>query len=66
MDSRVQNMFTYPPFPLATVFGIISVVKESLTTVADRNKYKTQLYNLDVIISVGYSVKSMRGIQFRQ
>jgi hypothetical protein len=48
------------------VFGFISVVKESLTTAADGNKYKTQLYHLDVIISVGYRVKSMRGIQFRQ
>ncbi len=44
----------------------ISVVKESLTTAADGKKYKTQLYNLDVIISVGYRVKSMRGTQFRQ
>ena len=28
-------------------------------------KYETTLYNLDVIISVGYRVKSKRGIQFR-
>lgn len=28
--------------------------------------YETQVYNLDVIISVGYRVKSQRGIQFRQ
>lgn len=28
--------------------------------------YETQMYNLDVIISVGYRVKSQRGIQFRQ
>jgi hypothetical protein len=43
-----------------------SVVKESLTTAADGKKYKTQYYNLDVIISVGYRVKSVRGTQFRQ
>lgn len=42
-----------------------SVVKESLTTAADGKKYKTKLYNLDVIISVGYRVKSLRGTQFR-
>lgn len=35
-----------------------SVVKESLTTASDGKKYKTKYYNLDVIISVGYRVKS--------
>ena len=39
----------------------ISVVKESLTTAKDGKKYKTKFYNLDVIISVGYRVKSKRG-----
>ncbi len=43
-----------------------SVVKESLTTAADGKKYKTKFYNLDVIISVGYRIKSIRGTQFRQ
>ena len=42
-----------------------SVVKYSLTTAADGKKYNTSLYNLDVIISVGYRVKSQRGTQFR-
>jgi len=44
----------------------VSVVKESLTTAADGKNYKTKFYNLDVIISVGYRVKSNRGTQFRQ
>ena len=42
-----------------------SVVKESLTTAADAKNYATKFYNLDVIISVGYRVKSLRGTQFR-
>lgn len=42
-----------------------SVAKESLTTAADGKQYRTQLYNLDVVISVGYRVKSLRGTQFR-
>ncbi|MDB5207736.1 MAG: death-on-curing family protein [Flavisolibacter sp.] len=42
-----------------------AVVKESLTTAADGKKYKTRLYNLDVIISTGYRIKSHRGTQFR-
>lgn len=43
----------------------ISVGKESLLTASDGKKYKTKFYNLDVIISVGYRVKSVRGTQFR-
>ena len=42
-----------------------SVVKEYLTTASDGKRYKTKLYNLDVVISVGYRVKSIRGTQFR-
>jgi len=43
-----------------------SVVKEYLTTALDGKNYKTKFYNLDVIISVGYRIKSLRGTQFRQ
>lgn len=43
-----------------------SVVKESLTTAGDGKNYRTKYYNLDVIISVGYRVKSPIGTRFRQ
>ena len=43
-----------------------SVRKDSLLTASDGKKYRTKIYNLDVIISVGYRVKSKRGTQFRQ
>ncbi|RZJ60728.1 MAG: Fic/DOC family protein, partial [Hymenobacter sp.] len=43
-----------------------SVSKESLLTAADGKTYRTKFYNLDVIISVGYRVKSPRGTSFRQ
>jgi len=43
-----------------------SVVKEYLTTAIDGKNYNTKFYNLDVIISVGYRVKSLRGTQFRK
>lgn len=43
-----------------------SVSEESSVTASDGKKYKTRLYNLDVIISVGYRVKSKRGIIFRK
>ena len=42
-----------------------SVVKDYLTTAADGKNYRTRIYNLDVIISVGFRVKSSRGTQFR-
>lgn len=42
-----------------------SVVKNFLTTAADGKPYNTHYYNLDVIISVGYRVKSLRVMQFR-
>jgi hypothetical protein len=43
----------------------ISVSKDSLLTALDGKKYKTKFYNLDVIISIGYRVKSQRGTHFR-
>ena len=46
----------------------ISTVKESLTVQQEGNRSvrrRVELYNLDVIISVGYRVKSLRGTQFR-
>lgn len=43
-----------------------SVVKEYLTTASDGKKYRTNYYNLDAVISVGYRVNSDRTIQFRR
>jgi prophage maintenance system killer protein len=43
-----------------------SVVRKFRTTAADRKSYNTGHYNLDVIISVGYRVKSIQGTRFRQ
>ncbi|MBN6079364.1 virulence RhuM family protein [Aggregatibacter actinomycetemcomitans] len=43
-----------------------SVVANFATTARDGKTYQVDYYNLDVIISVGYRVKSLRGTQFRQ
>jgi hypothetical protein len=43
-----------------------SVVKESLTTAADGKNYRTQLYHLDLILAIGFRIRSPRGAQFRQ
>ncbi len=42
-----------------------AVVAEFATTAADGKTYQVEYFNLDVIISVGYRVKSHRGTQFR-
>ena len=42
-----------------------SVIKDFLITAADGKNYQTKFFNLDVIISVGYRVKSLCGTQFR-
>ena len=42
-----------------------AVVANFATTAADGKTYQVDYYNLDVIISVGYRVKSQRGVQFR-
>ncbi|QLQ33253.1 MAG: virulence RhuM family protein [Candidatus Thiothrix singaporensis] len=42
-----------------------SVIANFATTAADGKTYQMEHFNLDVIISVGYRVKSHRGTQFR-
>lgn len=42
-----------------------SVVRNFRTTASDGKNYNTNFYNLDVIISVGYRVKSLQATQFR-
>jgi hypothetical protein len=42
-----------------------SVCRKFQHTAKDGKKYNINFYNLDVIISVGYRVKSLRGTQFR-
>lgn len=43
-----------------------SVVAKFATTAADGKTYQVEHYNLDLIISIGYRVKSKRGVEFRR
>lgn len=43
-----------------------SVIKESLITAADGKPYRTKLYRLEMVLAIGYRVRSPRGTQFRQ
>ena len=44
----------------------ISVVANFATTAADGKTYQVEYYNLDMILSIGYRVKSSRGVKFRR
>ena len=59
VSMHIRNVFAEGELPPD------SVIKEFLTTAADGKNYRTKFFNLDVIISVGYRVKSPRGTQFR-
>ena len=43
-----------------------SVVKEYLTTGPDGKNYTVQFYNLEMVLAIGFRVRSKRGIQFRK
>jgi len=59
INEHIQNIFEERELSLD------SVIRKFRITAADGKTYETQHYNLDVIISVGYRVKSQRGTQFR-
>ena len=43
-----------------------SVVKEYLTTASDGKPYNVKFYSLEMILAIGFRVRSIRGVQFRQ
>lgn len=59
ISEHIQNVFSEGELNEDSVF------RNFRTTAADGKVYDTKHYNLDVIISVGYRVKSHRGTQFR-
>lgn len=56
---HIKNIFSTNELPE-------SAVKDNLTTAADGKRYKTKLYNLSMILAIGYRVESSRGTQFRR
>lgn len=59
INEHIQNIFEEAELQTD------AVIRKFRITAADGKSYETQFYNLDVIISVGYRVKSNRGTQFR-
>ena len=43
-----------------------SVIKDYLTTASDGKNYKVKFYSLEMIMALGFRVRSVRGVQFRQ
>jgi len=60
INEHIQNIFAEGELPAD------SVIRKFRITAADGKSYQTQHYNLEVVIAVGYRVKSPRGTQFRQ
>jgi len=60
ISKHISNVFAEGELPRE------SVVAKFATTAGDGKTYQVDYYNLDVIISVGYRVKSLRGVQFRR
>ena len=65
-DRDVKTIGKHVQNALKEELSGISVVANFATTAADGKIYKVQYYNLDVILSVGYRVKSYRGVEFRR
>ncbi|MBC7368668.1 MAG: virulence RhuM family protein [Undibacterium sp.] len=60
VNEHIQNVFAEGEL------AADSVIRKFRITATDGKSYETQHYNLEVIIAVGYRVKSARGTQFRQ
>jgi len=60
INEHIQNLFAEGELTAD------SVIRKFRITASDGKAYEAQHYNLDVVISVGYRVKSPRGTQFRQ
>lgn len=60
ITKHIRNIFECEELEEKSVCSILE------RTASDGKHYMTQFYNLDMILSVGYRVKSIRGTQFRQ
>lgn len=64
-DRDVKTIGKHIKNALTEELNTVSVIAKYATTASDGKVYQVAYYNLDMIISIGYRVKSQRGIQFR-
>lgn len=60
VNAHLKGIFAEGELPEA------SVVRKHLITATNGKNYKTEFYSLDVVLAVGYRVRTQRGTQFRQ
>jgi hypothetical protein len=65
-DRDIKTIGKHINNALKEELSTISVVANFATTAKDRKVYQVAHYNLDMILSVGYRVKSTKGIEFRK
>lgn len=65
-DRDVKTMGKHVNSAIREELAGLPVVAKFATTAADGKTYMVDYYDLDVIISVGYRVKSQRGVEFRK
>ena len=65
-DRDVKTIGKHVNNALAQELKDDSVVANFATTARDGKIYQVEYYNLDMILSVGYRVKSQRGVDFRR
>ena len=65
-DRNIKTIGKHVNNALKEELAGISVVANFATTAADGKTYQVEYYNLDMILSIGYRVKSSRGVEFRR
>ncbi len=65
-DRDIKTIGKHINNALKEELSTFSVIAKFATTAADGKVYQVDHYNLDMILSVGYRVKSQRGIHFRR
>jgi len=64
-DRDIKTIGKHVANAMKEELSAIPVIAKFATTASDGKIYQVEYYNLDMIISVGYRVKSQRGVQFR-
>ena len=65
-DLGEKRLLSYRKHPKDSALDENSVIKDYLITASDGKKYNVICYSLEMILAIGYRVRTIRGVQFRQ
>ena len=65
ISRHIKNVFEEGELPADMVVAFFATTTQHGAIVGKQQTHQTAFYNLDMIISIGYRVKSHRGVQFR-